>query len=216
MLQVQSFEFSPIRENTYVVYNQFNDCLIVDPGCYYSEECEQLQTFIQEMDLRPRMLLNTHCHLDHIFGNKFVAETFGLLPHIHRLEKQVHEYAPVSALMFNCPFNVYTGDFIFIDENATIKLGDDQLKVLFTPGHSPGSLSFYTADDGFILSGDVLFQQSIGRTDLPGGNLDVLLKSIRNELMVLPDDTKVFSGHGPATTVGEERRGNPFLMPDDG
>jgi glyoxylase-like metal-dependent hydrolase (beta-lactamase superfamily II) len=160
----------------------------------------------------PKMLLNTHCHLDHVFGNKFVAETYGLVLHLHDKEKKVLEYAPASGLMWNLPFDNYTGDLVYLNESDTIKLGEDELTVLFTPGHSPGSICFYCAPQNFIISGDVLFKMSIGRTDLPGGNYDTLIKSIKEKLFVLPDETVVYSGHGPATTIGFEKRNNPFLQ----
>jgi len=212
MLTVKSFEFSPIQENTYILYNEFNNAMIIDPGCYFDGEKETLADFIDKMKLTPKMLLNTHCHLDHVFGNKFVAEKYGLTLRIHEGEKKVLEFAPASGLMYNMPFDNYNGAFDFIKEGEVIDLDNDSLEALFTPGHSPASLSFYNKKDGFVIGGDVLFRQSIGRTDLPGGDLDTLIESIRTQLFVLPDDTKVFSGHGPVTTVGYEKRNNPFLM----
>lgn len=211
MFQLQAFEFSPIQENTYLLYNEHNDCIIIDPGCYYEEEREMLLNFIQSKNLNPVLLLNTHCHLDHVFGNKFVAEKFRLIPHIHPLEKKLLEYAPTSGLMYNLPFDNYTGELAYIDEGSILKVGDDELVAIFTPGHSPGSLSFYCKKQFFIISGDVLFQRSIGRTDLPGGDHATLIRSIQEKLMILPDETNVYSGHGPSTTLIAERNGNPFL-----
>lgn len=211
MLTVKSFEFSPIQENTYILYNEFNNAIIIDPGCYFDDEKEILAGFIDKMKLTPKMLLNTHCHLDHVFGNKFVAEKYGLTLRIHEGEKKVLEFAPASGLMYNMPFDNYTGGFEFITEGELIQMDSDQLLALFTPGHSPASLSFYNEKDGFVIGGDVLFRQSIGRTDLPGGDMDTLLNSIRSQLFVLPDSTKVYSGHGPATDIGYEKRNNPFL-----
>jgi glyoxylase-like metal-dependent hydrolase (beta-lactamase superfamily II) len=212
MLHVKSFEFSPIQENTYILYNEFNECLIIDPGCYFDDEKEALSNFISQAGLKPVMLINTHCHLDHVFGNKYVAEKYGLTLHIHEGEKKVLDFAPASGLMYNMPFDNYAGDITFLNEGDVIKLGQDELRVLFTPGHSPASLSFYCEKDGFVISGDVLFCRSIGRTDLPGGDFDTLINSIRSQLFVLPAETKVYSGHGPATTIGDEKRENPFLM----
>jgi hydroxyacylglutathione hydrolase len=211
VIHIHSFTFSPIQENTYVLYNDQGLCAIVDPGCYFPQEREEMADFIEKKKLQPTLLLNTHGHLDHIFGDKFVAEKYQLQPHIHPTEKQVFEYAGVSSLMYNMPFDIYTGAFIYLQEGDTVKLGEDVLQVLFTPGHSPGSISFYSKADGFVIGGDVLFQRSIGRTDLPGGDFDTLINSIRQNLLVLPDATKVFSGHGPATTIGEEKLHNPFL-----
>ncbi len=211
MFQIKLFEFSPIQENTYLLYNEFNDCIIIDPGCYFDEEKQTIKNFIKSNNLNAKYLINTHCHLDHVFGNKFVAEEFNLIPHIHPLEKKLLDYAPTSGLMYNLPFDNYSGELKYIEEGASIKLGTDELISLFTPGHSPGSLSFYCKKQSFVISGDVLFYQSIGRTDLPGGNLETLLTSIRKQLFVLPDETEVYSGHGQKTSVGEEKRSNPFL-----
>ena len=211
MLQIKSFEFSPIQENTYILHNEFKDCLIIDPGCYYDDEKDELFNYIVKMDFRPRMLLNTHCHLDHVFGNKFVAEKFDLRLQLHKNEKLVLDFAPKSGLMYNLPFDNYNGEFIFLKEGDTVVLGEDELKVIEAPGHSPGHICFYCAKQNFIISGDVLFNRSIGRTDLPGGDHEMLLKNIREKLFVLPDETKVYSGHGSMTTIGEEKKYNPFL-----
>ncbi len=211
MLQIKLFEFSPIQENTYVLYNEFNDCLIIDPGCYYDDEKDELVNFLIKMDLKPKMLLNTHCHLDHVFGNKFIAEKFGLTLQIHRNEKLVLDFAPKSGLLYNLPFDNYNGDFIYLEEGNKILLGNDELTVIEAPGHSPGHICFYCAAQHFIISGDVLFKRSIGRTDLPGGNHETLLKNIREKLFTLPANTQVYSGHGPVTTIGEEKNQNPFF-----
>lgn len=213
MIKIKSFEFSPIQENTYILYNEFNDCLVVDPGCYFDYEKEELARFIEKEGLIPRMLLNTHCHLDHVFGNKFVAEKYKLTLQLHQGEVPVLQFAPASGLMYNMPFDNYTGEYIFLKDGDIIKLGNDELKVLFTPGHSPASISFYCENDGFVIAGDVLFKQSIGRTDLPGGNFDTLVNSINTQLFVLPDETKIYSGHGPVTNIGHEKKYNPFLSP---
>ena len=212
MLQLKSFVFSPIQENTYILYNEFNECIIIDPGCYFDEENETLSAFIDQRKLIPTLLLNTHCHLDHIFGNKYVAEKYNLVLHIHEAEKKMLDLAPASGLMYNMPFDNYTGEIVYLKEGEKVKLGADELDIILTPGHSPGSLSFYSAEDRFVISGDALFHQSIGRTDLPYGDHQTLLKSIREKLLVLPDNTKVFSGHGEETTIGFEKKNNPFLV----
>jgi len=211
MLQVKSFVFSPIQENTYVLYNEMDGAIIIDPGCYFDEEKDELKNFIQTNKLQPKLLLNTHCHLDHVFGNKFAAETYGLVLHLHEKEKQVLAFAPTSGLMYNMPFDNYAGGFILLKEGDIITLGSDELKVIEAPGHSPGHVCFYCEKQHFIIGGDVLFQQSIGRTDLPGGNHQTLLSSIREKLFVLPDETIVYSGHGEPTSIGEEKKYNPFL-----
>jgi len=211
MFQIQSFSFSPIQENTYLLFNEFKQCIIIDPGCYFDEEKETLKAFIQQKGLTPVMLLNTHCHLDHVFGNKFVAETYGLTLQLHEKEKAVLAFAPTSGLMYNMPFDNYSGEFILLKEGDKISLGKDELEIIETPGHSPGSICFYCSKQNFVISGDVLFQRSIGRTDLPGGDHQTLLKSIRQKLFVLPDETVVYNGHGNSTLIGEEKKYNPFL-----
>jgi hydroxyacylglutathione hydrolase len=211
MLNIKSFVFSPIQENTYVLYNEQNECMVIDPGCYFPEEEDELKAFITQSNLQPRMLLNTHCHLDHVFGNKFIAETYGLTLHLHRDEKPLLDYAPTSGLVYNMPFDNYQGEYVYLKEGDRVKLGEDELQVIEAPGHSPGHICFYCAKQNFITSGDVLFNRSIGRTDLPGGDHETLLKNIREKLFVLPDKTRVYSGHGPETTIGDEKKYNPFL-----
>ena len=211
MLQIKNFVFSPIQENTYVLYNELKECMIIDPGCYFDDEKNMLQDFITDNGLKPTMLLNTHCHLDHVFGNKFISETYGLTLHLHEKEKQLLSFAPASGLMYNMPFDNYSGEFILLKEGDKILLGTDELEVLETPGHSPGSICFYCRKQNFVIGGDVLFQRSVGRTDLPGGSLQTLLNNIRQKLFVLPDETIVYSGHGDPTSIGEEKLYNPFL-----
>jgi hydroxyacylglutathione hydrolase len=211
MLTVQSFTFNPVQENTYVVYNEKKDCCIIDPGCYFASEEAELKAFIEENELNPIRLLNTHCHLDHIFGNRFVQKTWGLSLHLSRLEVPVLEFGPASGEAWQLPFDNYEGEFIFIDEGDTVAIGDENFEVLFTPGHSPGSLSFYSPNNKFIISGDVLFEGSIGRTDLPGGDFNLLEESIRLKLYTLDSEVVVYPGHGNSTTIGDERKTNPFV-----
>jgi len=211
MYNLNIFQFSPIAENTYVLYNHKKQAIIIDPGCYGTKDEDKLKSFIETNELTPKLLLNTHCHLDHVFGNKFVFETWGLIPHIHRLEKQVLDYAPVAGLMWNLPFDNYSGELVYLEEGEITGLVGDPLEVIFTPGHSPGSISFYSAESGFVISGDVLFKGSVGRTDLPGCNSVDLSKSISEKLYKLPDSTIVYSGHGECTTIGAEKKSNPFV-----
>lgn len=211
MLTVKSFTFNPVEENTYVIYNEQKECCIIDPGCYFPEERERLKTGIEKTGLTPVLLLNTHCHLDHVFGNKFVHDTWGLTLHLHEKEQPVLDFAPQSGLMYQLPFDNYEGPLIYLRENTKLRLGDEEFEIRFTPGHSPGSVSFYHKAGGFIIGGDVLFQGSIGRTDLPGGNFEILQQSIWEEFYTLPDETKVYPGHGPVTTVGEEKKNNAFV-----
>jgi hydroxyacylglutathione hydrolase len=212
MLTVQPFTFNPVQENTYVVYNEKRQCCIIDPGCYFASEEQELKEFIDQNELTPVFLLNTHCHLDHIFGNRFVSKAFGLVLHLNRLEQPVLEYGPVSGQKWQLPFDNYDGELKFLDEGDVVRLGDDKLHVLFTPGHSPGSISFYSRENKVLISGDVLFHGSVGRTDLPGGDFAILEESIKTKLYTLPADTIVYPGHGDTTTIGDEMKGNPFVQ----
>lgn len=211
MLNVQSFTFSPVQENTYVLYNEEGLCCIIDPGCYFASEEAQLKSFIDNHQLKPLYLLNTHCHLDHIFGNRFIHKVYGLTLHLHKLEKQVLDFGPVSGQMWQLPFDNYDGELNFIKEGDQIRLGNDVLDTLFTPGHSPGHVCFYDKAAKFLIGGDVLFNGSIGRTDLPGGDFATLEQSIKTKLFLLPGDVIVYPGHGPSTTIGDEMKTNPFV-----
>lgn len=211
MLSVQPFTFNPVQENTYIVYNDAKECCIIDPGCYFASEEQQLVDFVESNGLTPLFLLNTHCHLDHIFGNRFIHKRYGLTLHLHKLEKQVLDLGPVSGQMWQLPFDNYDGELKYIAEGDTIKLGDEELEILFTPGHSPGHVCFYSKEHKFLIGGDVLFQGSVGRTDLPGGDFATLEESIKTKLYTLPEDVIVHPGHGDSTTIGEERKTNPFV-----
>jgi hydroxyacylglutathione hydrolase len=211
MLQIKKFTFNPFQENTYIIYNDDKECLIIDPGMYSASEQIELDNFIKENRLNPIQLINTHCHIDHIFGNNYCSKKYNLKLHIHENEIPVLESGINTARMYGLNYDESPKADVFIDINKPIQLGHQQLKILFTPGHSPGSLSFYSEEQNFIIVGDALFRQSIGRTDLPGGDYDTLIQSIKTQLLTLPENTIVYSGHGPETTIGHERVYNPFL-----
>ena len=211
MFQIKVFTFNPVQENTYILYNEQNECIIIDPGCYFDAEKEELKSFISLHKLQPKILLNTHCHLDHVFGNKFIAEEYNLTLNTHLLEKEILQMAPASGLMFNLPFDNYQGEVIYLKEGDVVSLGNDKLEVIHAPGHSPGSICFYCEKQHFIIGGDVLFQRSIGRTDLPYGDQEELLRNIKGKLFKLPADVQVYPGHGDATTIGYEIKENPYL-----
>ena len=212
MIKVKVFTFSPVQENTYVLYNEHNKAIIIDPGCYFSAEQETLKIFIEETGLEPVRLLNTHCHLDHVFGNKWVYETWGLELYIHPGEEQMLKLAPLSGEKWGLPFSNYEGPLNFLNEGDLVKLGEDELRVILAPGHSPASICFYVEKQKILIGGDVLFRESIGRTDLPGGDHATLLHSIRKQLFILPDEVTVYPGHGSTTTIGYEKEHNPFLQ----
>lgn len=212
MASVVSFTFNDFQENTYLVHDETKECIIFDPGCVQDYEKEALKGFIEQNGLTPVRLINTHCHLDHVFGNKFVAETYNIGLEIHEGELPVLKAVPQICAMYGLPYPEPSPmPSAFIKEGETVKFGNTELKVLYTPGHSPASISFYCEADAFLIAGDVLFQGSIGRTDLPGGDTETLLASVRNNFFTLPDNVKVFAGHGPATTVGHEKVHNPFF-----
>lgn len=211
MLTVKSFVFSPVQENTYVLSGQKDACCIIDPGCYFGTERAILKEYIEQQGLSPKILLNTHCHLDHVFGNKFVYDTWDLPLHLHEKEQPVLAVASEMGREWDMPFENYRGELIFLSPGQPLTFGDDIVDILFLPGHSPGSLGFYSKAQGFLIGGDVLFRESIGRTDLPGGDYETLMASIRGNLLTLPDDTIVYPGHGEPTTIGWEKRYNPFL-----
>lgn len=210
MIQIQPFVFNPLQENTYVLFDETKECVIIDPGCYTREEQDELSNFIQNQQLKVIMLLNTHCHVDHVLGNAYVKEKYKTRLLIPAKEKAtllaVKAYAPSYG------FYQYqeTDPDGFLEEEDVIKFGHQTLRVLFVPGHAPGHVAFYHEKDKSVIAGDVLFYNSIGRTDLPGGDFDTLIESIHRKLFSLPDDVKVFPGHGPATTIGFEKRTNPF------
>lgn len=211
MITVKTFTFNPVEENTYILFNEFKEAIIIDPGCYFNEEKLTLKNFLESNGLTSVQLLNTHCHLDHVFGNYWVYKTYNLELFLHPNEEQVLNFAPQSAKMWGLQLENYSGKLHFLRQNDIITLGEDELKVLLVPGHSPGSICFYCEKQKFLIGGDVLFNNSIGRTDLPGGNYNALIQNIRSELFVLPDDVTVYPGHGESTTTGYEKKYNPFL-----
>lgn len=212
MLNVVFFTFNAFEENTYVITNEHNDCWIVDPGMYHPEEVDAFMEYLTRKNLIPKGIINTHAHLDHIFGVNALKKKFDLTFGIHELELPVLKMAAGTAVMFGFEFrDIPVADY-YIKENIPLQLGGDSLEVRLTPGHSPGSISFYYEPGNWVISGDVLFAGSVGRTDLPGGNHATLIHSIKTQLLTLPGNTKVLSGHGPETTIDRERRENSFLQ----
>lgn len=209
-MHIKKFTFNPFQENTYVVHAD-GEALIVDPGCSDADERNELAHWLDANGLLPSRLLLTHAHVDHVMGCAWVKERYGLSPELHRADLRLLENVRIAAAMFGVECDPVPAPKAFLDEGAVITLGKRHLDVLFVPGHAPGHIAFYSPAEKFILSGDVLFHRSIGRTDLPGGDLQVLMDSILNKIYPLGDDVVVYSGHGPETTIGEEKRMNPFV-----
>lgn len=212
MISVHFFTFSPIAENTYILFDETKECVIIDPGCYDDRERAELADFIKSKGLKPVKLLNTHCHLDHVFGNEFIAKKYNLKLEAHRNEIPVLDAFLRSAAMYGLNAEPSPEISTFLAEGDIIQFGNSSLEILFTPGHSPGSITFFNRDQQLMISGDVLFYGSVGRSDLPGGNHATLINSIKSKLLPLGDAFKVYSGHGPVTTIGFERVHNPFLV----
>lgn len=212
MTHVQTFTFNPFSENTYIIYDeQSREAVIVDPGCWEAGERQALLEYIQKQRLQVTAVWNTHCHLDHVFGNRWATDTFGVDLWAHGKEQfNLDNMAMVCSYFGIPPFDPGSIDRS-LEEGMLLQVGKATFEVFFTPGHSPGHVVFYNADEGYCINGDVLFRMSIGRTDLPGGDHTTLLRSIREKLFVLPDDTVVYTGHGEPTTIGFEKRHNPFL-----
>ncbi len=210
MIQVKSFVFNPFMENTYVLYDETKEAIIIDPGCYEKHEKDELTSFIKNEGLKVVKLLNTHCHIDHVFGNQFVKTTYDVKLSIHQKDEEtlraVKVYAP------NYGFSHYEEAEVdnYIDEGDVITFGNSTLDIVFVPGHAPGHVAFFNKEDKIIIGGDVLFQGSVGRTDLPGGDMNTLIKSIHEKMFPLGDDMTVYCGHGGTTTIGHEKKTNPF------
>jgi len=209
MIHVQSFTFNPFMENTYVVYTDSGSAVVVDPGCSDTAEERQLDAFITEKKLTVKDILLTHCHIDHVMGLHYTARKYGCTPLMPEGEVPVLAAAQRSAEMYGLSYNG-TPDTAFF-ERDTYDLDGEKFEILQVPGHSPAHVAFLHRGAGILIAGDVLFKQSIGRTDLPGGDYDTLIASIKNEILPLDDKTVVYPGHMESTTVGEEKRLNPFL-----
>ena len=203
--------FSPIEVNTYIVEGDDGRCIIIDCGCYGPAEEKKMEDFLTARALTPILLLNTHCHLDHIFGNTFMLRRYGLQSWFHEGDSINRESAVKHALMFGLAMEEPPLPAGYLSDGEVVTAAGLSLEVIAVPGHSPGGIAFYSEKDGVVFTGDALFAGSIGRSDLPGGDHDQLMTNIRNRLFTLPPDTVVYPGHGPATTIGEEIRSNPFF-----
>jgi len=203
--------FNPFQENTYVLADETGEALIIDNGCSNDNEHNKLDAFLKEKNLTPVLLLNTHCHIDHIFGIAKAKERYQIEFAAHSADNYLLEKAADSAAFYGVKFENVSLPNRYLDNEETIRFGNSELKILPVPGHTPGHVAFYSEKYNFVLTGDVLFKGSIGRTDLPGGDYDTLIKSIQEKLLSLPEDTKVYPGHGPESSIHFEAVNNPFL-----
>jgi len=212
MVTLKTFVFNDFQENTYILSDETKECIIIDPGCFYVTEQNELSDYINKNNLVPKAIINTHGHIDHVLGCKFVQNNYKIPFITHKEELPLIKNALHFGSIFGLKAEQPPLPDSYIDEGEIYRFGNAQLQIFFVPGHSPGSLAFYSAEDKMIITGDVLFRGSIGRTDLPGGNYNMLINVIKNKLLTLPADTMVFPGHGPSSTIGNEINSNPFLI----
>jgi glyoxylase-like metal-dependent hydrolase (beta-lactamase superfamily II) len=211
MIQIKKFTFNPVQENTLVVFDETKECVIVDAGCFFENERQELDRFIAENQLNPVRLINTHCHFDHIMGITHCRTKYKLQFEIHPDEAILVEQASAHGDRFGIPMEPVDDADKYFEDGDIIAFGNSELKVIAAPGHSPGGVAFYNANQKILIAGDILFYGSIGRTDLPGGSFERLVGNIQSKLLTLPEETVVYCGHGPETTIGFEKKNNPFL-----
>lgn len=211
MLYLKTFTFNPFQQNTYLIFDDEGTAYMIDAGNSTAGENEELKNFVRDKKLTLSRLLLTHAHIDHILGARFIFDTYGILPEMHESEIFFIEKMGQTAAMYGVKHDQAPMPEKFLAEGDKITLGKYEFDCIFTPGHSPGSISFYNQENKILLGGDVLFRESIGRSDLPMGDHATLIRSITEKLFVLDDAVKVYSGHGPVTTIGHEKQYNPFL-----
>ncbi|MDX9747094.1 MAG: MBL fold metallo-hydrolase [Paludibacter sp.] len=211
-LRIKSFTFNPIQENTYIISDETGEAAIIDAGCYYEEEKQTVRNYLESEGLTLKLVLNTHLHFDHQFGNRFLFDTYGLQPHAHRDDEFLLDRVVAGASVYGFPIKENAQPIgHYLNEGDSITFGTTTLHCIHVPGHCPGHVVFHDAANKVLFAGDVLFRGSIGRTDLERGNHAQLIKGITEKLLILPGETVVYSGHGPSTTIGEERSSNPYL-----
>ena len=211
MINIHYFTFNGFQENTYILYDETKECVIIDPGCYSTDEQKTLTDYIEKNELKPAKLLNTHCHIDHVLGNKFVSSTYNIGLEMNEHDIPTLNATPEYGQLWGFNAEPSPAPSTLLKDSDEIKFGNSKLDVRFAPGHCAGHIAFVNHEDKFVICGDILFYGSIGRTDLPGGDYATLINSIKTKLLTLADEFKVYSGHGPATSIGFERKNNPFL-----
>ena len=211
MFTLQAFVFNFASENTYILYNENKNAWIVDPGNFTEKETEAIDHFIKDQQLNIVRIVLTHAHIDHVMGLQWAVDNFKLPVTMHEDDKEVLDLLPMSGSRFGITVKPVTAEFHFISENDELDFDGEKFKIYHVPGHSPGSVVYHNESQKFVISGDVLFQGSIGRTDLFKGNYEQLISGIKTKLFVLDPETQVFSGHGNPTTIGFEKDYNPFF-----
>lgn len=211
MIEIDTLVFNSFQVNTYLVRDETSQCLVVDAAFYSKEEQQKFENYITENKLKVTGQVNTHCHVDHVLGTGYMKDRFKCPLRAHPEESALLANVPLMGDMYGLIVEPLAGIDQILGDNENISIGNHFLQSIHVPGHSPGSLAFYSSDGGFVITGDALFQGSIGRTDLPGGDYDTLIQSIRSRLLILPPETRVFAGHGPPSTIGREITENPFL-----
>jgi glyoxylase-like metal-dependent hydrolase (beta-lactamase superfamily II) len=211
MLKIEKFVVNPLQENTFVLSDETRACIFIDPGFYFDVEQKEIIDYVKDNKLKPVKITNTHCHFDHIMGVEFIRGQYKIPFYAHPDDAFWVEQAVFQGKMFGFEMEPVQAPDYFFQENEPLKFGNTEFQVIHVPGHSPGHVVFYSEKEGVLIGGDVLFHGSIGRTDLPGGNYETLIAGIKEKLFRLPDETKVYCGHGPETTLGFEKASNPFL-----
>ena len=211
MISLKILVFNSFQVNTYILYDDTKECIIIDPACSNQKEFDVIDAFIKENNLKPVAFYNTHCHIDHLVGNYFIDKYYKIPLGIHEEGLKFLKQSKIYGLAFGFHIEEVIKPSVFLKEGDEVKFGNSVLKVIYTPGHVNGSICFYSEKDKFVIVGDVLFQQGIGRTDLPTGDYNLLMSSIKNKLLILPDSTVVYPGHGDSTTIGSEKKYNPYL-----
>ncbi len=212
MITIEKFVVNPLAENSFVLSDETGEAVFIDPGFYFDEEHAEIKNYIESNHLTPVKIINTHCHFDHIMGVEFIRNQYNIPFWAHPDDEFWVEKATVQGEMYGFTILPVSPANNLLNEKETVKFGNSELEIIHVPGHSPGHVVFYIKQDAFLIAGDVLFYGSVGRTDLPGGDYDTLISNIKSKLFALPDNTKVYCGHGPETTLGFEKTTNPFLI----
>jgi hydroxyacylglutathione hydrolase len=211
MIKIKKFVFNTFMVNSYILYDESGECVLIDAACYELKEQEEIRNFISLNNLKLVSNLNTHCHIDHVLGNNFIAQTYGIRPEYHEDSVLFLHTLKEMGSSFGYAISEVPEPKRFLEDDEIIRWGNSSLEVLYTPGHAAGSVCFYSEIEGFVITGDVLFRDTIGRTDLPSGDFDLLMNSIKTKLFTLPEETLVYPGHGPETEIGYEMENNPFI-----